>query len=169
VWFVNRILILKGIDTASDVANLVARAFSPTSPVPNRRNGILASSQSAPTGGQIPGENHMINSMLRLMGLDPGKVGAMALNGVIFLAQMVRTGMNQVLTVSMTTIWDWYMVWISIRDRLAFQMAAHDSGAVNNNGLNDDEYNYDTVVDSTTTAAVTMVAPTNPPPTVIEV
>lgn len=34
----------------------------------------------------------LISNILQVLGLDGGKVGALAVNGIIFIAQMVRTG-----------------------------------------------------------------------------
>ena len=40
--------------------------------------------------GPNPPTDGLLSSLLRIIGLDNGKLGAMAINGLIFIAQMVR-------------------------------------------------------------------------------
>lgn len=102
-----------GIDAASDVAELVARAFAPTT---NRQSiqdnevndgdddahkgydseasesetpGTGSSSSTSADYESVKGENGFMGNILRVIGLDNGKLGALAINGIIFIAQMV--------------------------------------------------------------------------------
>jgi hypothetical protein len=148
---------VQGIDTASDVANLVAKAFSTnTNNIPtNRRRNSDPTKPLDATGSaqsQTPGENHLINSMLRLMGLEPGKMGALALNGVIFLAQMVRHGLENFMSFSMTSIWDWYMIWNNLRDRLQIEQQQYEHEISDTNNVN----SFNDTVNNVTTTMMTI-------------
>ena len=47
---------------------------------------------------------------MKLLGFDGGKIGAAAINGIVFLAQMVRFGANRFMDFMMTKTWDWYVI-----------------------------------------------------------
>lgn len=111
-----------GFDAASNVADLVARAFTNTNSIPDHNNngkrdenyanlesfddGTDAGQPSdhdtsddindnvvidAPSGTQTNiGESAIISSLLKVLGMDSSKLGALAINGIIFIAQMVR-------------------------------------------------------------------------------
>jgi hypothetical protein len=62
------------------VADLISKAFS---------------SQQKTTQSQSPGHengnpNPMWNGMFKLLGIDSTKISALVINGIIFIAQMVR-------------------------------------------------------------------------------
>lgn len=100
-----------GFDAASDVAELVARAFSNNVNIRDRQssgenniepgedgggfdndasgNDPSASSSSDGNFGAGKDESGFMGNILRVIGLDSGKLGALAINGIIFIAQMV--------------------------------------------------------------------------------
>ncbi|XP_070493315.1 uncharacterized protein [Chironomus tepperi] len=51
-----------------------------------------------------------MSGLLKLLGFDGGKIGAVAVNGIVFLAQMVRFGANKFMDFMMTKTWDWYLI-----------------------------------------------------------
>lgn len=114
----------KGFDAASNVADLVARAFTNTNPNSNQNqqhnNGKRDESYAnlepfedgpevsqhpdhdtsgdindsviidPPSGSQTTiGDSTIISSLLKVLGMDNSKLGALAVNGIIFIAQMV--------------------------------------------------------------------------------
>lgn len=101
---------LLGYDAASDVAELVSRAFAP---IANRQSSseneiddddsqlpldseTSQSEQSTPpndnyssSNGNNAATNGFMGNILRIIGLDTDKLGALAVNGIIFIAQIV--------------------------------------------------------------------------------
>lgn len=122
-----------GIDTAAEVADLVARAFAQQNQkssftFPNSFNQPLSQQQSenwisdnnradqpalypsAPSpsvSDPAAGGPGIISNLLRVIGLDGGKIGALAVNGIIFIAQMVRNGVDKITVHLKQSIWDW--------------------------------------------------------------
>lgn len=108
-----------GIDTASDVADLVSRAFSKTFQV----NNIRYTSKEKEGGDSEAQESNQqppqfMAGMFRLMGLDPSKLGALALNGLVFIAKMVRNSLQVIITFTVKTIWGWYMIVKYVMNRM---------------------------------------------------
>lgn len=130
------IYIYIGIDTAAEVADLVARAFAQnqqSSPFtfPNTFNQPLSQQQSenwnsdnnradqpdlfpsassSPSFAQPVNGPGIIGNLLRVIGLDGGKIGALAVNGIIFIAQMVRNGVEKITIHLKQSIWDWQSI-----------------------------------------------------------
>ncbi|XP_058066397.1 uncharacterized protein LOC131216017 [Anopheles bellator] len=87
---------LFGINTIADVADLVAKGFA-------TRRGTTSEAQAAPapttdeggTGGILSTQTpSMMMVMMRLFGLDGGQLGAMLVNGIIFLAHVIGTNLG---------------------------------------------------------------------------
>lgn len=79
---------------SDNVANLVSQSFSPTKSNGKRNN----NRQDAVVIGEIPSSdnaNNFMGGMLQLLGFDSSKIGAVAINGIIFIAQMVRYGASK--------------------------------------------------------------------------
>lgn len=53
------------------------------------------------------GQGGIISNLLRVIGLDGGKIGALAVNGIIFIAQMVRSGIEKISVHFTQSLWDW--------------------------------------------------------------
>jgi len=73
---------------AEGVANLVSAAFGQ----PPRRRGDPSEAHGTGYEGQEdpkPTAPSLFTGLLKLVGLDPNKLGALALNAIIFVAQMV--------------------------------------------------------------------------------
>lgn len=60
----------------------------------------------------------IMNGVFRLLGLDGAKLGAIAVNGIIFIAKMVSHGMTHTMNYAMMKVWDWYLIINYIRDRI---------------------------------------------------
>lgn len=52
------------------------------------------------------------------MGVDASKVGAAAVNGIIFIAQMVRSSFRKMMSMTAAKMFDWYKIADFIRDRM---------------------------------------------------
>lgn len=107
-----------GVSTKSDlVAELVSQSFSPQKETTNRNNikqDSIVYGQDTPS---LP-DNHFMSGMMKLFGFDSSKIGAAALNGIIFIAQMVRYGANSLMDFMMTKTWDWYKIIELISERI---------------------------------------------------
>lgn len=112
-----------GLDaTTSEVANLVAKAFA--KPAASKRADGDAGRQAAPDAGAQFGSmappGMIITNLLRMFGLDGGKIGAMAINGIIMMAQMVSEGMYVLGLYMKQNLWDWWVileyVWRRVRE-----------------------------------------------------
>lgn len=102
----------EGLDSvAINVANLVAQTFAAkVSPeqsandnqTPHRRGDEQPFAGMAPPG--------LLSHLLRTIGLDGSKIGAMAVNGIIFIAQMVSEGMYALSLYMRQNLWDWWVI-----------------------------------------------------------
>lgn len=112
-----------GLDaTTSEVANLVAKAFA--KPANQRADGDTGR-QSSPDAGATPfgsmaPPGMIITNLLRMFGLDGSKIGAMAVNGIILIAQMVSEGMYVLGLYMQQNLYDWWVileyVWRRVRE-----------------------------------------------------
>lgn len=108
-----------GLDaTAADVANLVAQAFAKppaaaaapdTQAKPQRADGsgLSEADQQMLAGMAPPG---VLSHLLRMFGLDGSKLGAMAVNGIILMAQMVSEGAYVLALYMRQNLWDWWVI-----------------------------------------------------------
>lgn len=98
-----------------NVANLVAQSFSPvktsTGKNKNRQDSVFI-------GEDAESPNNFMGGMLKLLGFDGAKIGAVAVNGIIFIAQMVRYGATKFMDIMMTKTWDWYKIVDNITERI---------------------------------------------------
>lgn len=69
---------LLGIDKATEVAELVSNAFGNTK----------TESKKGDDGND---QQNIFSGFLRILGFDAKKIGAIAVNAIIFVAQLVRT------------------------------------------------------------------------------
>lgn len=76
-----------GINTAADVAALVAKAFA--TPRDRSKNEDLSISPSENETTNDVNPVAMIGSFMKLFGFDSRKLGALAMNAIIMIAQMV--------------------------------------------------------------------------------
>lgn len=76
-----------GINTAADVAALVAKAFGTPRDRSKNEDLNISPSENETTGEVNPVA--MIASFMKLFGFDSRKLGALALNAIIMIAQMV--------------------------------------------------------------------------------
>uniref|UniRef100_A0A182J3C1 Uncharacterized protein n=1 Tax=Anopheles atroparvus TaxID=41427 RepID=A0A182J3C1_ANOAO len=86
---------LFGINTIADVADLVAKGFA------NRRGGTAEGSKPEATESGGAGEGllagrapSMMMMMMKLLGLDGNQLGAMLVNGIVFLAHIIGTNLG---------------------------------------------------------------------------
>lgn len=104
---------------SNNVADLVSQSFAPAVGNGKRVN----TRQDAITIGEtpeLPGpmDSNIMGGMLRLLGLDSTKIGAAAVNGIVFIAQMVKYSVNHFMNYSMGKMWDWYSIVDYIGERI---------------------------------------------------
>lgn len=104
---------------SNNIADLVSQTFAPVKSNGKRNNirqdAIVIGGEGEPSSVT---ENTFISGMLRLLGFDSSKIGAAAVNGIIFIAQMVRYSASQFMDYMMTKTWDWYQIANYIGERI---------------------------------------------------
>lgn len=109
------IVSFKGIDQASEIADMVAKTFS------NKSNQHKHQNRQDSINDPIDYNNQntmMISNILQIIGLDSAKIGALAVNGIIFIAQVVRNGITVVKSYVTSSLSDWGMIGEFILHRL---------------------------------------------------
>lgn len=99
---------------SSNIAELVSQTFSPASNVNQHRQDTVTIEE----GSSSLSDNSFMSGLLKLLGFDGAKVGAAAINGIVFLAQMVRNGANKFMDYMMTKTWDWYVIMDYVGNRI---------------------------------------------------
>lgn len=99
---------LMSIDELHEQQEGISAQSSSTSP----------SSSSSTLSNSLPDASNLMNGLIRLMGLDPSKIGALALNGIVFIAQMVRMGYHWVVQSTANAFWNWYTILKYISQRM---------------------------------------------------
>lgn len=96
---------------SSNIADLVSQTFAPPKSNGKRNNNRQDAIVIGDDVPSLPGNNNsLMSGMLKLLGFDSSKIGAAAINGIIFIAQMVRYGASRFMTLMMTKTWDWYKI-----------------------------------------------------------
>lgn len=100
---------------SNKIADLVSQTFAPHNGKRDniRQDAIVIGGDSSPMA-----ENTLMGGMLKLLGFDSSKIGAVAVNGIIFIAQMVRYGASRFMNYMMTKTWDWYRIVDYISERV---------------------------------------------------
>jgi hypothetical protein len=97
---------------SSNIADLVSQTFAPgknVNPNSNRQDSVFVGDGTSTSTSSLSDSSFM-SGLLKLLGFDGGKIGAAAINGIVFLAQMVRFGANRFMDFMMTKTWDWYVI-----------------------------------------------------------
>jgi hypothetical protein len=94
---------------SNNIADLVSQSFAPASnkQKQNQRQDNVVVGENGPPALS---DNTMMSGLLKLLGFDGAKIGAVALNGIVFIAQMVRNGAVKFMDIFMRKTWDWYMI-----------------------------------------------------------
>jgi|SRR5690349_22877299 len=104
---------------SDNVADLVSQSFAPTKSNENKRN---KDRQDSVVIGDVPSstttDNSLMGGMLQLLGFDSSKVGAVAVNGIIFIAQMVRFSATRLLDYVISRTADLYRIVDYIGERM---------------------------------------------------
>lgn len=122
--YINQFYIVSftGIDQASDIADMVAKTFS------NKSNQHKHQNRQDNVNDPIDYNNQhtmMISNILQIIGLDSAKIGALAVNGIIFIAQVVRNGITVVKSYFHQSLSDWSMIGEFILHRLHDNLKAN--------------------------------------------
>jgi hypothetical protein len=102
---------------SNKVADLVSQSFSAMKNGKNRNNIRQDAIVIGDDGPSLP-ENPLMSGMFKMLGLDGAKIGAAAVNGIIFVAQMVRYGASAFMEYMMTRTWDWYKIVDHLSDKV---------------------------------------------------
>lgn len=102
----------EGIDHASEIADMVAKTFS------NKSQQHKYQNRQDDPGDYNSHNTLMVSNILQLIGLDSAKIGALAVNGIIFIAQVVRNGITVVKSYVHQSLIDWGMIGNFIIHRL---------------------------------------------------
>lgn len=62
--------------------------------------------------------NHLMSGMLKMLGFDSRKLGAIAVNGFVFMAKMVRYGASRVMDFLSEQTFDWYKIMSHISEKM---------------------------------------------------
>lgn len=120
---------------SNNIADLVSQTFAPAKAAGkpnNKRQDAVVLGEGAADASLA--ENSLMGGMLKLLGFDSSKIGAAAVNGIIFIAQMVRYGASRFMTFVMTKTWDWYQIVDYISEQMKNDTIT--VGSNNNNVLN---------------------------------
>lgn len=101
---------------------MVANTFSNKSNQHKHQN-----RQSDPTDYNNNNHSMMISNILQIIGLDSAKIGALAVNGIIFIAQVVRNGITIVQSYVHQSLSDWGMIGEFIAHRLHDSLKSNSS------------------------------------------
>lgn len=102
---------------SNNVADLVSQSFAPA----KSSGEINNNRQDAVVYGDVPSsttDSSFMGGMLQLLGFDSSKIGAVAINGIIFIAQMVRYGASKFMDYMVTRTIDLYKFVDYIGDRM---------------------------------------------------
>lgn len=103
---------------SNKVAELVSQSFAPAKSnvkrVNFRQDAIILGEDIRPSLEN----SSLMGGMLKLLGLDSSKIGAAAMNGIIFIAQMVRYSASRVMDFMMVQTADFYKVVDYIGERI---------------------------------------------------
>lgn len=113
---------------SNNVADLVSQTFAPaknTGTPNNKRQDAVVLGDDAAASSLT--ENSLMGGVLKLLGFDSSKIGAAAVNGIIFIAQMVRFSASRLMTYVMTQTWDWYQIVDFISEQLKNDTITTDS------------------------------------------
>lgn len=103
---------------SNNIADLVSQTFGPGKIL--KQNGNRQDSVTIGDDGTTStlADNTFMSGLLKLLGFDGAKIGAAAVNGIVFLAQMVRYSANKFMDYMMTKTWDWYVIVDYISNRI---------------------------------------------------
>ena len=113
---------------SNKIADLVSQSFAPARNTNNRYN-IRQDAIVVGDDGPSMIENPLMSGMLKMLGLDGAKIGAAAVNGVIFIAQMVKYGAFRFMDYMMTKTWDWYKIVDSLNEKVNNETITETSAA----------------------------------------
>lgn len=124
-------MIFTGI--SNKIADLVSQAFNKNNEAGNmnRQDTVMVGS----TPNDPTTDNSLVSplGLLKLLGFDSSKIGAFALNGIVFIAQMVRTSANKLINLVMEKTWDWYLIVDHINSRIENKTSIANNTEENNN------------------------------------
>lgn len=99
------------VGITNKIAELVTSSFAePPSKIYYPKDGVILVKDD--DDGSPPGapSNHLMSGMLKMLGFDSRKLGAIAVNGFVFMAKMVRYSAYRVMDFISEQTLDWYKI-----------------------------------------------------------
>lgn len=105
------------VGITNKVAELVTSSFGNFPPPPTYyfpQDGMILIKEDQPTSPS----SHLMTGMLKMLGFDSRKIGAIAVNGFVFIAKMVRFGATRIMEFMSDQTLDWYRIMNYITDKM---------------------------------------------------
>lgn len=113
------------VGITNKVAELVSSSFGSHYPPPPKyyfpNDGLILVKEDDPLeyhSHSTPPNSHLMVGMLKMLGFDSRKIGAIAINGFVFIAKMVRHGVTRVMEFMSEQTLDWYKIMNHITDKM---------------------------------------------------
>lgn len=108
---------------SNKVADLVSFAFTKNNEKTNekRQDAVVVGDNSDVL---FTPDSSLMSGLLKVLGFDGAKIGAFALNGIIFIAQMVRDSASKIFNFVMSKTWDLYLKVDRINNQIKNETAA---------------------------------------------
>lgn len=92
---------------SNKVADLVSFAFTKNNGQTNekRQDAVMVGNGDV----SFSPDSSLMSGFLKVLGFDGNKIGAFALNGIVFIAQMVRSSARTLFNMMMEKTWDLYL------------------------------------------------------------
>lgn len=109
---------------SNKIADLVSQTFAPTRSDENVNKNRQDHVTIGEDGTASLSDSSFMTGLLKLLGLDGSKIGAAAVNGIVFIAQMVRYSATKFMDLMMSKTWDWYLIVDYISNRIKNETSA---------------------------------------------
>lgn len=108
---------LNKIGITNKIAELVTTSFAePPSKIYYPKDGVVLVKDD--TEGPTSPQNHFMSGMLKVLGFDSRKLGAIAVNGFVFMAKMVRYSASRVMDFITEQTLDWYKIMNYVSEKM---------------------------------------------------
>lgn len=105
------------VGITNKIAELTSSFAEPPSRIYYPKDGVILVRDDE-DGPPTSPPNHLMTGMLKMLGLDSRKLGAIAVNGFVFMAKMVRFGATRVMEFLSEQTLDWYKIMHHISQKM---------------------------------------------------
>lgn len=117
-YFIHNNSPINKVGISNKVAELVSSSFGSHFPPPPKyyfpNDGLILVKEDETSSTN----SHLMTGMLKMLGFDSRKIGAIAINGFVFIAKMVRTGVTRVMEFMSEQSLDWYKIMNHITEKM---------------------------------------------------